>query len=456
MADTNARGMRSTRVIGGRTPRSRAAHLGVLARRNFTFLAGGQLLSGLGTQVTLLALPTLAVLHLRASATEVGFLVAAGYLAAPVVGLPSGVVVERMPVRGVMVTMDALRVVLVGMIPLSALLGFLTLPLLCGVAFAMNGATVVYQTASQSLLPSLVDRDELVDANAVLAASQGVTAVGGPSLGGVLVSLLGAADAVLADMASYVISLLAVLAIEDKGGVFKRQEGALAADGARQGRFRADLLDGIRFVAGQPELRRITLTVAVLNLGGGAVGAVVYPYVYRVLHLSPSLVGGAFAAGSAGIFVGAVAGRRAVRGGTGWGVLGAAIGAPGAFLLLLAAAGTPVGGRFVLVAAYNCLFTICAYVLAIYQQTLRQLLANKGMQARSYSVVNTAAAGTVPLGALLGAGLATLVGLRGVIALGSAAGLAGAALLMPPPKMDALAGLGAERERRREGEDHGK
>lgn len=415
---------------------------GVLANGNFALLAGGQLLSGLGSQVTLLALPTLAVLDLRASASDVGLLVAAGYLAAPIVGLPSGVLVERLRSRAVMVVMDVVRLLSVGLVPLSAWLGFLTVPLLCAVAFVVNGCSVIYQTANQSLLPQLVERRKLVDANAVAAASQGVTSVAGPSLGGGLVGLLGAAQAVFADMASYVISIGSVLAIRRRDGPSESEAvpRGVRRDGEEVSRrgFSVELMEGIRFVAARRDLRTISFTIATLNLGGGAVGAVIYPYVYRVLHLSPSLVGGAFATGSLGIFLGAAAGRRVVKRGAGQVVLGAAVGAPCAFLLLLAAVGAPIGVRFVVVAAYNLVFTVSAYILAIYQQTLRQLSANRGLQARTYSVVNTVSAGTVPLGALLGAWVAGSVGLRGVVIVGAGAGLLGAMWLVPGPKMDVL------------------
>jgi MFS family permease len=146
---------------------------------DFLKLWAGQSVSELGSQVTVIAMPLTAVLALHASAFEVGALNAV--LMAPFLlfGLPAGTVVDRLPMRRVMVVADAARLLILGSIPLAAVLDGLTLGQLYGVAFLSGICTVFFDVAYQSYLPVIVTTDQLTDGNGKLTASSQIASIAG-------------------------------------------------------------------------------------------------------------------------------------------------------------------------------------------------------------------------------------------------------------------------------------
>jgi MFS family permease len=196
------------------TPRPPAAtRPGLLGRRDVRLLLAGQAVSELGSQVGSIALPLVAVLSLRATPLEIGLVTAAGTVAFAVAALPAGVWVDRVPRRPVLVGADLARGALLLTIPLAAALDRLTLVQLAVVAAAVGLARVLFDVAYPSYLPTLVDRDRLVQANAFLESNRSVTQLAGPGLGGWLVQLAGAPAAVAADAASFLGSACCLRAI---------------------------------------------------------------------------------------------------------------------------------------------------------------------------------------------------------------------------------------------------
>ena len=163
-----------------RNPRSLVHH------RGFLKLWGAETVSQLGTQVTLLALPLTAVLVLHATPFEVGLLGTAEFLPFLLVGLPAGVWVDRMRRRPILIAGDLGRAVALGTIPLAYSLGVLHIVQLYVVAFISGICTVFFDVAYQSYLPSLVDRDQLMDGNSKLEISRSGAQLAGPGLAGAL------------------------------------------------------------------------------------------------------------------------------------------------------------------------------------------------------------------------------------------------------------------------------
>ena len=187
---------------------------GVLLRhRDFRLLWGGETISELGSQVSLLAIPLLAVRTLHATTFQMGLLTAASTAAFLIVGLPAGVWVDRTRRRWVMIAADVGRVVALGSVPLAYVAGWLTLAQLFVVTLVSGILTVFFDVAYQSYLPTLVGREHVVEGNAKLTGSAQVAAVAGPSIAGGLVQTVGSAVAVLLDSASFLVSAGAVLAI---------------------------------------------------------------------------------------------------------------------------------------------------------------------------------------------------------------------------------------------------
>lgn len=184
-------------------------------RHNVTFLKlwAGETVSGLGTQVSAVAVPLTAILYLKASAFEVGILATFSSLAYLLVGLPSGPYVDRHLKRPILLVCNVGRCCALLSIPVAAVLGALTMVQLYIATLAIGILTVPFTVAYQSYLPSLVPKDALVAGNARMAASSAGVDVVGPSVAGVLVSLLSAPVAVLVDAASYVISSAMIFTI---------------------------------------------------------------------------------------------------------------------------------------------------------------------------------------------------------------------------------------------------
>ena len=174
--------------------------------RDFQFLWAGETVSELGSQVSLLAIPLLAVRTLHATVFEVGLLTAASTAAFLVVGLPAGVWVDRFRRHWIMIAADLGRVLALGSIPVAYALGALTMVQLIVVTLVTGILTVFFDVAYQSYLPSLVGREHLVEGNAKLTGSAQVAGVAGPSVAGGLVQAIGSSYAVAVDSVSFLVS----------------------------------------------------------------------------------------------------------------------------------------------------------------------------------------------------------------------------------------------------------
>lgn len=182
---------------------------GLLWHRDFRLLWGGETVSWLGNYMAVVAMPLLAVNVLHASNFAIGALVAAGYLPWLVIGLPAGAWVDQLPARRVMVTCDLVSTALYASVPVSAWAGGLTLGQLMIVALLAGTATVFFSTAYQVYLRTLLTPADLVEGNAKLQGSEAAAELAGPSLAGLVAQALGAAAALLANAASFLVSAAA-------------------------------------------------------------------------------------------------------------------------------------------------------------------------------------------------------------------------------------------------------
>ncbi|HZG89203.1 MAG TPA: MFS transporter [Pseudonocardia sp.] len=367
--------------------------------RDFLLLWTGETVSQIGTMVSRLALPLLAATALAATPWQMGLLTAASTAAFLLVGLPAGALLDRVRRRPVMIAADLARFVLFGWVPLGWWLGVLTFPQLLVVALLGGVATVFFDVGYQSVLPSAVGRAGLVEGNAKLESTRAGAEAAGPALGGGLVQLVGAANAVLLDAASFLVS----------AAVLSRMRGPEAvAD--RSGRpLQAEIAEGLRYVLGHPLLRPITACTATANLFNGVFLAVEVLYLTRVLGLSAGVIGLVLAVGMTGGLVGALTGAWWIRRfGQGrvvlWSLL--AVGPPS----LLAALGGPVWfavGTFAL--AHG------AVVYNVAQVSFRQSVCPGRLLGRMNASIRFLVWGTLPIGGLLGGALAELIGVRSTV-----------------------------------------
>jgi MFS family permease len=263
----------------------------------FLKLWAASAVSDVGSQVSALALPLIAALTLGATPWQMGLLSAAGTAPILFVGLFAGVWVDRLRRRPLMIAMDIGRAAILLVIPLASALGLLRIEILYVVALLVGALGVLFDTAHLAFLPSLVERDRLVEGNSKLQTTTSVAQVAGPGLGGVLVGLLGAAFAVLIDALSFLASALFIVGS-------RVQESPRAASDARG--VIGEIGEGLRVVVAHRILRVLAGCSGTISLFGKMFLAVYVLYMTRDLGLGSVGVGFVFAAGGVGALVGAV------------------------------------------------------------------------------------------------------------------------------------------------------
>lgn len=387
----------------------------------FQKLWAGQTVSLLGTALTNFALPTLAVLVLHATPPQVGAIAALETLPFPLFGMLVGVIADRYSRRRIMMLADWVRFAVLASVPIAALLGVLGLPQLYVVALITGTASAFFGITYQSYLPVLVPAEQLTDANAKLEFSNSASQMAGNALAGGFVQWIGAAGAIGIDALSYLVSVASL-------GLIRTREPA--HDGpplsVRQGL--REIGEGLSFVLHSPDLRWVAGATATSNIGGSIANAVMLIYAYRILHLKPGLLGLAFGLAELG-FIGALFSTRlrrtfGLRATLIAALLGAALGT-GAFLI------GQIGWPYLAVFAGSAILTIATPIYNINQISYRQALTDVRMQGRVNATMRTFVWGTLPLGALAGGYLGSVVGVPATIAVGASICAVAALWLVP-------------------------
>ncbi|GAA5200682.1 MFS transporter [Rugosimonospora acidiphila] len=382
-----------------------------LWQRGFRLLWSAQTVSELGSAVTLVAFPLVAIGVLHASNFEVGVITASSNAAWLLVGLPAGVWVDRWPRRPVMIVTDLGRAVLMASIPLAWGLGVLSVAQLITVALLGGVLTVFFNVANTAFLPAVVGTDRLADGNSALQASFAAAGIAGPSLGGGLVQLLGAPGAVIADAASFMVSALCVLRIRTT-----EPRSPVPADSLPvRRRLSAEVGEGVRYVLGNPLTRVIVSGVTLANFVIGGFDAVVFVFLARQLGLRAAVVGLLFAIGGVGALGGSIlAGTLARRFGGGrllW--MSSAVEAAGSLLIPLTTPGWGLAwfvvGMLVLSAA-GAAFNVYA-ITAVQRDTQARLLGRVFASTRLFT------RGGIALGGLVGGALASVASPRTALAI---------------------------------------
>jgi hypothetical protein len=350
-----------------------------------------------GDAVTAVALPLTAVELLHASSFEVSWLTAATYAAWFLIGLPAGVIVERLPMRGVQVAMDLVRAAALGSVPVAAALGRLTILQLVLVALIVGLASVIFDVGNSTLLPFLVSRDELTVRNSLMDGSVAVTQTGGPSLGGILVQFLGAPGAIVGDVISYLVSAVGLCTLP-------RPEAQRPAAG-RPGMVTL-IRAGCGYVLRHPVIRPCTICATVGNFVAGGLLALTPVFLVRTLGAAPWLVGVLIATEGAGALLGAtLAARLATRLGTARAVVWAES------LAVILALLMPLAGRgswgFVMFGLGNGGFAAGVVVGNILTRVYRQTAVPAELIPRVMATVRFVSWGVIPFGALAAGAVAS-------------------------------------------------
>ena len=380
---------------------------------DFLRLWAGQTVSQFGEQITTIALPLTAVLLLHANAFEMGVLGAMTTLPFVVVGLFVGVFVDSRRRRPLLIVADAARAVLLGVVPVLAVLHRLSFPPLLPIAFAVGCLTVLFDVAYQSYLPAVVGREALVDGNAKLETTRALSQVAGPSLGGVLTSALTAPVAVAANALTYVVSVISLIAIR----------AVEPAPEPRTQRTLPQIREGLAWVLGQPMLRAIAGCTGTSNFFGNIGTAVFVLFVVREVGLSPALLGIVYGGGSVGGIAGAMFARRiGDRLGVGPAILASAV-AFTVFALLIPLAPHLESVAVPLLVGSSVFRSFGSTAYNIMQVSLRQAVTPDRLLGRMNASMRFVVWGTMPFGSFVGGLLGTAVGLRDTLWIAAVGGL---------------------------------
>lgn len=359
--------------------------------RDFRSLWAGQSVSQLGDQVSAFTLPTIAVLVLGASSGEVGLLNAVAAIGYPSLGLFAGVLVDRLRRRPVMIAMDTARLLLFGSLPVFAAAHMLSMTQLFVVAALASGCRVMFDVAYQAYLPAVLDDARLSRGNARLEASRTVAQLGGPTIGGVLLQVAGAAGALCVNALSFLASIAGLIAIRGREQPPRREPG--------KRNIRAEIREGAGFLWHHPLLRSLTIAAATRNFGIAANRTVLIIFMYRVLYLSAGVAGAVFAVGAVAAIAGAVGCNWLLRR---FGV--------GHTLLMTSAEGlvwllAPVmlaGGALPVLMLIMFLSSVWLPVWNVTVTSLRQSLTENRLLGRVHATARSLNTAAVPAGAIAG------------------------------------------------------
>ena len=264
----------------------------------------GQTISVFGDQITQLGLPLVAVLTLGADAGQMGTLTAVGVLPHLLFSLPAGVWLDRVRSRRrLMVIADLGRAAIIASIPVAYALGGLSMLQLYVVGFLAGSLSVVFDLSWNTVFVSVTRRERYVEAMSLLNGSRSLAFVAGPTIGGLLVQVLGAPLAMLTDALSFLGSVVFLRRIRAPEPPIEAEAGSI----------RWRLVSGIAFVLQDPIIRPSMLAVATVNLFTFAFGALFILYVTATLGVSPGALGLALGIGAIGGLIGAVVASRIGR-----------------------------------------------------------------------------------------------------------------------------------------------
>lgn len=362
----------------------------------------GQSISVFGDQVSALAIPLTAVLALHATTLQVGILTSLAWLPHLLFSLPAGVWIDRRSHRRRnMIVADVGRALALATVPLAWWLDALTIWHLLGVAFALGALTVFFDLSYSSFFVALVRREQYVEASSRLSTSRSVSYIGGPSTAGVLVQILGAPVALLADALSFVVSAFALRGIR----VPELEVGP-------RERVRRELAHGFRFLWQQPLLRAGVLCTSTVNLFNFLLHAIFIVYASRTLGLSAATIGIVLGAASVGALLGAlVAPRVGRRIGMGRAVVIGSVLFPAPMVLFPLAQGPHwVSALMLLVGEFFA--GVGVMIFDVNQNALIAIVIPNEIRSRVGGVQRFFNYGVRPIGAFLGGVLGAAIGLR--------------------------------------------
>lgn len=381
----------------------------------------GQTVSLLGDQISAVALPFVALLVLHADAAQLGLLAALPWLPSLLFALHAGAWVDRHAHRrATMIGADLGRAALLLSVPVSYAFGVLTIGQLYAVAFTVGVLSVLFTVCNPGVFVGLVADDRYIDGNSLVYGSRALSFVAGPSVGGLLVELLTAPYAVIADALSFLGSAYFLARI-------RPHEAPAAAAG------RGSLTAGLRFIRRSGIIRSSLAAISVVNFFNFGYQALFMFYATRSLHVRPASLGLVLGMGAVGGVLGAMIVKPlAIRFGVGRvNTVGALVFTAPLMLVPLAGGGEPV----VLLLLFTAEFVsgLGLMLLDISSASMYAAVIPDHLRSRVSGAFQAVNYGTRPLGAVVGGLVGTAIGARPTLWIATVGGLCGFLLLLVSP-----------------------
>ena len=377
---------------------------------DFVKLWIGQTISEIGSRITIVALPLIAVLILNARPFQMGMLAGIGGFASLIFGLAAGLCVDRLRRRSILIVTDLGRAAVLGSIPLAAVFGILRMQQIYAVVAVAGILTVIFDVAYQSYLPSLVERDQILEGNSKLAFSSSIAEIAGPGLTGILVQLLTAPIAILLDAISFLVSAFTVWLV-------RKPEPQVVPTPRLH--VWEELTAGMRAIAQSPIRRAFAGHSGTAGFFGGFFASLYVLYAISDLHLSPALLGAVIALGGIGNVIGAAIAPKLMRSaGIGTTLIGSLLIMGVASLMIPLAHGSVVTATAFLMLAQ--VGDVCWPVFNVCELSLRQAITPSEVLGRVNAAMQMLNRGLLPIGSLAAGILGEMIGLRPTLAVGAA------------------------------------
>jgi MFS family permease len=384
---------------------------------DFNKFWGGQSISVLGSEVTLLALPLTAIIMLHAGAAQLGYISAASTVSTLVLTLFAGALADRFRRKPLMIWADIGRAVALGSIPALAFAGLLSLPVLYAVALISGALGVLFGAAEYAYIPSLLGETQLLSGNGRMSASQSAGGIIGASAAGALVSLFRPAFVILGDAVSFVVSAVSLAMIRKLEPKPKR-----APVGERENArtVLAEIGQGLKVTFTNRFCVPLALNSIGANFGAMIILTLFILYARHDLHISPLWIGVIYACGGVGGVAGGALTNMAVQ------RIGFGRATMASMLAYRALCLTPLvrGPKWLEIGALSIiwLFTVLGVVMSnVCQGTLTQYVIPNELLGRQGSASNFVGLGILPLAALAAGYLGAHLGLHSAIVVGALA-----------------------------------
>ena len=378
---------------------------------NFLKLWSAETISAFGDAISDVALPLVAIITLGAGAREMGILKALDNAPILLFGLFIGVWMDRVRRQPLMIATQVSRGILLVTIPVATAAGILRIELLYLISFLSGMLSAIFILATTTFLPSLVPRENLVEANSKLSVSRSATRIVGPGLAGLLVERITAPFTVALNVLSCLISAACLVFVRSAESIQTRNRPT-------QGIWH-EISEGLRTIFVHPILSPMIIGTTIGSFGGAIHGTVYILYLNRELMINPTWFGIILASGGAASVLGAAVAN-----------LGAQRYGPGPMLIastLLMA----IGMGIVPLAAEVGRFTILMLIIAqafqsigfalysINQISLRQAITPSELLGRVNASRRVLVFGVIPFGAMISGALGETIGLQLTLVIGA-------------------------------------